>query len=217
LTRLCLYALAFSTLLSSQETDAHHPPALAALPGQPLNFTQFVPSCQHNSGGFRWFCDSWGTPRCLRLYQSPTSLANRADVRGVHVVCRRRQEGTVLHLPAGRRIGAPAQAGPVPRGYASDARIRRRPSSPESPPSPPTSGNLPRIQPDQATGGGTGRRRGRAGIARAGCGVPLPLASPKRGPLATPPRIGAHRMQGDGPSAPISAARGAGRWRFSPG
>src|SRR6185437_7620086 len=47
-----LNALAFSTLLSSQETGAHHPPALTALPGQPLNFTQFVPSCQHNSRRF---------------------------------------------------------------------------------------------------------------------------------------------------------------------
>jgi hypothetical protein len=106
MTGLCSYALAFSTLLSSQETDAHHPPAFAAHPGQPLNFTQIVPSCQLDSGCFRCCCDSWGTPRRLRLYQSPTSLANRAEVRGGGVVCRRRQEGTLLHLPAGRRIGA---------------------------------------------------------------------------------------------------------------
>src|SRR5258708_2155639 len=46
-----LNALAFSTLLSSQETGAHHPPAHAAHPGQPLNFTLRVPACQLGVSG----------------------------------------------------------------------------------------------------------------------------------------------------------------------
>jgi hypothetical protein len=46
LTRLCSYALAFSTLLSSQETDAHHLPAFAAHPGQPSHSTLRLPYCQ---------------------------------------------------------------------------------------------------------------------------------------------------------------------------
>src|ERR1700684_3936513 len=39
-------ALAFSTLLSSQETDAHLWRNLRSPPGQPLNFTLESPSCQ---------------------------------------------------------------------------------------------------------------------------------------------------------------------------
>src|ERR1700729_3390630 len=41
-----LNALAFSTLLSSQETDAHLWRNLRSPPGQPLNFTLESPSCQ---------------------------------------------------------------------------------------------------------------------------------------------------------------------------
>ena len=54
LTRLCFYALAFSTLLSSQGTDAHHGPALAVLPGKPFDFTRSAPSCQARPGYFRF-------------------------------------------------------------------------------------------------------------------------------------------------------------------
>ena len=39
-------ALAFSTLLSSQETDAHHHEIFISYPGQPLNFTPEHLSCQ---------------------------------------------------------------------------------------------------------------------------------------------------------------------------
>ena len=39
-------ALAFSTLLSSQETDAHHQRNLRSHPGQPLNLTLEFLSCQ---------------------------------------------------------------------------------------------------------------------------------------------------------------------------
>ena len=46
MTGLCSYALAFSTLLSSQETGAHHPPAFAAHPGQPSHSTLRLPCCQ---------------------------------------------------------------------------------------------------------------------------------------------------------------------------
>jgi len=38
-----IHALAFSTLLSSQETDTHHQEALASSPGQPLNLTPKYP------------------------------------------------------------------------------------------------------------------------------------------------------------------------------
>src|SRR6202000_620545 len=41
-----LNALAFSTLLSSQETDAHLRRNLRSLPGQPLNLTLEFLSCQ---------------------------------------------------------------------------------------------------------------------------------------------------------------------------
>src|ERR1700739_876707 len=40
------HALAFSTLLSSQETDAHLRRNLRSLPGQPLNLTLEFLSCQ---------------------------------------------------------------------------------------------------------------------------------------------------------------------------
>src|SRR6516165_792363 len=40
------HALAFNTLLSSQETDAHHHRILIQYPGQPLNFTPEYLSCQ---------------------------------------------------------------------------------------------------------------------------------------------------------------------------
>jgi hypothetical protein len=40
------HALAFSTLLSSQETDAHHRRNFRSLPGQPLNLTLEFLSCQ---------------------------------------------------------------------------------------------------------------------------------------------------------------------------
>src|SRR5579862_2214605 len=39
-------ALAFSTLLSSQETDAHRRGACRSTSGQPLNLTLVFPSCQ---------------------------------------------------------------------------------------------------------------------------------------------------------------------------
>src|SRR5580704_12127320 len=39
-------ALAFNTLLSSQETDTHHRGASAPPPGQPSNHTPQYPSCQ---------------------------------------------------------------------------------------------------------------------------------------------------------------------------
>jgi hypothetical protein len=43
----CTYnALAFNTLLSSQETDTHHRGASAPPPGQPLNLTPQYPPCQ---------------------------------------------------------------------------------------------------------------------------------------------------------------------------
>jgi hypothetical protein len=47
-TGVCTFinALAFSTLLSSQETDAHLRRNSRSLPGQPLNFTPELPSCQ---------------------------------------------------------------------------------------------------------------------------------------------------------------------------
>src|ERR1700733_13489138 len=47
-------ALAFSTLLSSQETDAHRCGACHSTSGQPLNLTLVFPSCQLRfSGSFR--------------------------------------------------------------------------------------------------------------------------------------------------------------------
>src|SRR6516162_2421497 len=53
----CTYnALAFNTLLSSQETDTHHRGASAPPPGQPLNLTPLHPSCQPSS---------WNFPRLL--------------------------------------------------------------------------------------------------------------------------------------------------------
>jgi hypothetical protein len=51
MTGLCSYALAFSTLLSSQETDAHHQPAIAAHPGQPSYCTLRLPCCQIGVSG----------------------------------------------------------------------------------------------------------------------------------------------------------------------
>ena len=47
-----LNALAFSTLLSSQETDAHHQIRSHGPPGQPLNFTRSIPPCQLASRNF---------------------------------------------------------------------------------------------------------------------------------------------------------------------
>ena len=47
-------ALAFSTLLSSQETDAHRRGACRSTSGQPLNLTLVFPPCQPRfSGSFR--------------------------------------------------------------------------------------------------------------------------------------------------------------------
>src|ERR1700753_3066846 len=56
-----LNALAFSTLLSSQETDAHLRRNLRSLPGQPLNLTLEFLRCQLRvrklCGAFRsWHC-----------------------------------------------------------------------------------------------------------------------------------------------------------------
>src|ERR1700761_2485133 len=55
------HALAFSTLLSSQVADAHLRRNLRSLPGQPLNLTPELPSCQLRfrrlSGRLRgWHC-----------------------------------------------------------------------------------------------------------------------------------------------------------------
>src|SRR5438034_11006089 len=44
--------------------------------------------------------------------------------------------GNTTTPPGGRRIGAAAQVGPVPRGHPGDTRIRRFPSSPEASPVP---------------------------------------------------------------------------------
>jgi len=70
------HALAFNTLLSSQETDAHHHRILIQYPGQPLNFTPEYLSCQLRFPEL--------TGRLLTLRSSgrpqltPASLANNA-------------------------------------------------------------------------------------------------------------------------------------------
>ena len=69
-------ALAFSTLLSSQETDAHHHEISISYPGQPLNFTPEHLSCQLRFPVFT------GTLRALRSSGRPqlipANLANNA-------------------------------------------------------------------------------------------------------------------------------------------
>ena len=52
-------ALAFSTLLSSQETDAHLRRNSRSLPGQPLNLTLEFLSCQLHVRKFSGRCRSW--------------------------------------------------------------------------------------------------------------------------------------------------------------
>src|SRR5215469_3256195 len=107
LTRLCLNALAFSTLLSSQGTDAHHQPALAGPPGQPLNFTQSIPSCQPRLPELSGLvADSLGVSRCHRPYQSPLSLANQRESRESQPVWSRRRGGTLTHLAPDRESSA---------------------------------------------------------------------------------------------------------------
>jgi hypothetical protein len=62
-----LNALAFSTLLSSQETDAHRCEAYRSTSGQPLNLTLVFPSCQlHLSGRFRKDAEA-----VRRIHQTP--------------------------------------------------------------------------------------------------------------------------------------------------
>src|SRR6185437_2547615 len=81
-------ALAFSTLLSSQETDAHLRRNLRSLPGQPLNLTLEFLSCQLRfrklSGRLRSrHCTVPLTPRVI-LRQSggrSTSQVQRAHAR----------------------------------------------------------------------------------------------------------------------------------------
>jgi len=80
-----LNALAFSTLLSSQETDAHHPVRVRGPPGQPLNFTRSIPSCQFRSGGIRFGLALRGSPWCLRLYPRLPNLANRSAAPTEHL------------------------------------------------------------------------------------------------------------------------------------
>src|SRR5215472_15190806 len=81
LTRLCFNALAFSTLLSSQETGAHHQPAFARPPGQPLNFTRGFHTCQ--LGVFRKFPDTSLTVKISRTQhtRSPRTLHSRTAER----------------------------------------------------------------------------------------------------------------------------------------
>src|SRR5215469_550008 len=75
-------ALAFNTLLSSQETDAHLRRTLVPPPGQPLNFTPSRPTCQAWSS-FELLLTFWDFPyRQHANAREPPRLARQAPDEG---------------------------------------------------------------------------------------------------------------------------------------
>src|SRR6516162_9874648 len=76
----CTYnALAFNTLLSSQETDTHHRGASAPTPGQPLNLTPQYPLCQPRFLDFSRTLRTQGS--CGHPQLTPANPASGAKLR----------------------------------------------------------------------------------------------------------------------------------------
>jgi hypothetical protein len=135
-----LNALAFSTLLSSQETGAHHPPALTALPGQPSHSTLRSPSCQRRfPDRFRIFVNrqvSWplphlksGDPRWRVRTLGPKASGAAADRQALIESLRVEPPGNrsclaarPVFLATGRTVGVP---GPIVKSFRRSARNAR--------------------------------------------------------------------------------------------
>ena len=102
--RTSFNALAFSTLLSSQETDAHRRKNYHSPPGQPLNLTLKLPSCQPRSESFREAKRHIGLSR-HQATSSVSLVAARAHARPSKVgsSVAPRVQG---RLPAFRPLGA---------------------------------------------------------------------------------------------------------------
>ena len=85
-----LNALAFSTLLSSQETDAHRCEACRSTSGQPLNLTLVFPPCQLRFSGS--FPKNAETVR--RIHQTPeVTLRRLASPLRAHAKLRKEAPG----------------------------------------------------------------------------------------------------------------------------